>query len=533
MSAANTLVRLWGAWACLTALSAPAFAQQGPCRVVTPTLQQSYQGDCLYGMAHGQGLAQGTDRYQGQFKEGQPHGNGVYAFGDGRRFEGEFVGGKVNGRARFHYTNGEVLEGEFRENRLFGMGRMQRAGVWVSVQLTSDGRLQALDAPPAPTQAGHSDPLTPSPAGANPAATVQAQWEAQLDFQDIFPAYLFATATRKQPENKPQSRGVTLPPVPASASAASAQSRHVSMHNSSVQYLGDAWGLVGVRYRSKTPNERVRVVVTMDEYAEPTEAEFQLGAVGDYALYPKLRYRYDRLREVAQSRPMNVRWQLFVNGQYAGHREHTAQMRALQDAPWLLRGVRGDEDMSWVFAAFVTEEAPWIDEFLRQAFADAPLGPIGYQGKPDLVDAQVKTVYNHLQKMGVKYSSITTTAGTSARLASQTVRLPSQSVRATQANCVDGAVLFASILRRMGLNTFLLVGPGHALMGYTASPDPNKPSIRVIETTTVGVAPFEVSLKKGEQKFEEWLRLKEAGNREVQILPIGALRQQGVMPIPL
>ena len=40
--------------------------------------------------------------------------------------------------------------------------------------------------------------------------------------------------------------------------------------------------------------------VTVDEIAEPTDAEFTLPEVGDYALYPRLRYRFDRLRNVTQ-----------------------------------------------------------------------------------------------------------------------------------------------------------------------------------------------------------------------------------------
>jgi hypothetical protein len=155
----------------LAALVLPAAAlAQGSgnfCIVRTPSLQGSYTGDCVAGYASGRGRAVGTDRYEGSFLNGQPMGQGVYTFADGRRFEGEFVDGKVSGRARFYYTNGDVLEGEFRDNLLSGAGRMLRPnGEAVAVMMVNGGLVplqqQAPVAAAAPA-AGAYAPAAPAP----------------------------------------------------------------------------------------------------------------------------------------------------------------------------------------------------------------------------------------------------------------------------------------------------------------------------------------------------------------------------------
>jgi hypothetical protein len=518
-------------------VAVPAAAQQGSCRVVTPTLQQSYQGECLYGLAHGQGVAQGTDRYQGQFKEGQPHGQGQYSFADGRRFEGEFVAGRVSGRARFFYSNGDVLEGEFRDNRLSGAGRMQQAGQgqWVGVQLTADGRLQRVETAglaPAPSP-GTSPGTSPTPG----AVAVQAQWEAKLDFQDVFPSYVFATARRTDASpgaaargSVANSRGTFLTPY---KSADGASSRHALMH-AQASYLGDPWGMIGISYTAKRAGERIRLRVEADDIMEPTDAEYQLPQPGRYAIYPKLRYRYDRLKDVQQARPINLRWQLYVDGQFAGQQDRTTTLRALQDAPGYIRGERGEEVMGWVFASFVTEEAPWIDAFLQEAFQGRKVGAIGYQGSEDDVISQVEAVYEALRKRGVRYSSITATAGDVKHLGifSQTVRLPSQSLRTAQANCVDGTVLMASVLRRIGIESLIVLGPGHAMMGFLTGKDPKEASLMVIETTMLGDAPFIKAAESGIKTFREWKKLPESDPR-FQVIRVSEQRRLGVMPIPL
>lgn len=161
----------------------PAAAQSSGnfCIVRTPALQGSYVGGCVSGLAQGRGRAQGTDRYEGDWLEGQPHGEGLYTFADGNRLEGQFEAGQVHGRARLIYANGDVLRGDFRHNALFGVGQVTRPdGTVVAVQLR-EGVLVAVQVPapaPAPTPAPQPTPApapAPAPPPIAPATPVPAQ----------------------------------------------------------------------------------------------------------------------------------------------------------------------------------------------------------------------------------------------------------------------------------------------------------------------------------------------------------------------
>ncbi|MDO9094206.1 MAG: hypothetical protein Q8R98_15255 [Rubrivivax sp.] len=546
----------WGvaAWfaGCLLALgaSAPALAQQASCAVRTATLQGSYSGDCAGGLASGRGRAAGVDRYEGEFRDGQPHGRGVYQFADGRRFEGQFEAGRVNGQARFSYPNGDVLEGEFRLDQLRGQGRfVQRSGGVLIVEM-KNGALVSLGAvpssPPAPAPQAAA-PARPPATAATPAPMLGdaagAQWQPRMDFEDVFPSFILAASTRKPiapaqrsaaPRGDPlalQSGVDQLMGAKALAHAGPVRSRYTGGQTDAF-YLGDPWGLVGARVRSTQPNTQVTLRVSIDEIAEVTEESFTLPQPGMYALYPKIRYRFERLRNVNQPLPINVNWSVSINGQPAGQSTQTVRLRSVYDAPFQLRTERGLENMSWVFAAYVTEDAPWIDEWLREAFAGQAQGPVGYQMGADHVDKQVETVFMFLRKKGVKYSSITATSGISDTVSSQVVRFPSDSIRTAQANCIDGTVLLASLLRKMGIEPFIVTGPGHAIVGYLRETDLDKPdAIRILETTMIGGdKPFSAALSAGAGTFNEWSE-KAKDHPMFKVVMVASMRRQGVLPI--
>jgi hypothetical protein len=84
---------------------------------------------------------------------------------------------------------------------------------------------------------------------------------------------------------------------------------------------------------------------------------------------------------------------------------------------------------------------------------------LGYQGSEDDVLNQVFAIWNVFQRRGIKYSSITTTSSTSKKVASQYVRTFSDILNAKQANCVEGSILFASVLRKIGMAPFLVLLP--------------------------------------------------------------------------
>lgn len=77
-------------------LSSAAFAQND-CKVLVQELQGQYNGECKKGLAHGEGSAQGEEKYVGNFKKGLPHGFGVYFYKNGSNYVGSFKKGVRDG----------------------------------------------------------------------------------------------------------------------------------------------------------------------------------------------------------------------------------------------------------------------------------------------------------------------------------------------------------------------------------------------------------------------------------------------------
>ena len=138
-----------------------------------------------------------------------------------------------------------------------------------------------------------------------------------------------------------------------------------------------------------------------------------------------------------------------------------------------------------MFAAYVNENSPIVDQVLKEALATKIVESFaGYQKGPGEALKELLAIWAALQKRGIHYSNITTTAGGSQTIYSQHVRFVDESLANEQANCVDGSVLFASIMRKLGFRAFLVTVPGHMFMGVYLSRDGN---YRVgLETTMLG-----------------------------------------------
>jgi len=74
-----------------------SLAQDSECKVLMPSISGIYEGDCKKGLAQGQGISQGADRYEGQFNKGLPNGKGTYTWADGSVYIGKYEKGLKNG----------------------------------------------------------------------------------------------------------------------------------------------------------------------------------------------------------------------------------------------------------------------------------------------------------------------------------------------------------------------------------------------------------------------------------------------------
>jgi hypothetical protein len=96
-----------------------AGAQNTDCKVVKPEISGTYSGGCRNGLAQGKGIAQGTDRYEGQFSKGLPEGRGKYTWAGGVYYDGQWKSGMRDGKGKMVYPD-SVVTGYWKADKYVG-----------------------------------------------------------------------------------------------------------------------------------------------------------------------------------------------------------------------------------------------------------------------------------------------------------------------------------------------------------------------------------------------------------------------------
>lgn len=325
-------------------------------------------------------------------------------------------------------------------------------------------------------------------------------------------------------------------------------------------HMGDQQGIIGASADGIAAGSKVALEVLENDLMRASRVEGTAESDGTLSIYPKISWKYDRLAAVSQAVPLDVTMELKVDGESCGEKTVTATVRTVNDC---LFGVTeaDDEgsysDYSWLFAAYVNENHPWVDQTLKEALdTDIVNSFDGYQsGDPEQVLMQVFSIWNVMQRKGLRYSNVTTTAAESESVGSQHVRLFDESVKAAQANCVDGSVLLAAILRKIGLDPHLVTVPGHMFLAFSLDDD----TMVGLETTMMGAADldavdekrlrsflkfdpeekrkeeswanFEAALDAGTQALVEAAEKFDGDDTDYQLIDIAAARNLGVLPI--
>jgi hypothetical protein len=127
------------------------------------------------------------------------------------------------------------------------------------------------------------------------------------------------------------------------------------------------------------------------------------------------------------------------------------------------------------------------------------LGHYGLLGRrPEEVDANVEQVARALflavKRHGLSFVSSAISFGEADV---QRIRLPHESLEQHAANCVDGAVLYASLFENLGLEPVVLLLPGHALAGVRRRP---RGRILPLDATYTPTSSFEQALAAGRDR---------------------------------
>jgi hypothetical protein len=355
--------------------------------------------------------------------------------------------------------------------------------------------------------------------------------------QQLFPSFIISTASMK---SAPPEEGQEVDP-------------------SAPVIIGDRDGLLGVKFVSPKKDTQIKVTITCDDVMEVSQFSGKLSEKGkEYHIYPKIKYRFTKLAEVTQATPVSMTFRLQI-GNDVDEQTATVMLRPIHDCPFLVQ--EGDLvlNTSFTFAAYVNEQHPFLDKLLREALDIGIVESFsGYQQDEAEVIRQVYAIWDALVTRDVRYSSITATSVKAQTVASQHVRLIEESLNNSQANCVDGSVLLASALRKIGIEPFLVLVPGHCYVGFYV--DEQKENMLAIETTMLGdsygeddeydaMDLLEESVDEEERYDESWASFSSAivagttsleehseklasdSEPEYMLIDIDKARDRGILPI--
>ncbi|MEW6710890.1 MAG: hypothetical protein AB1403_13775 [Candidatus Riflebacteria bacterium] len=337
-------------------------------------------------------------------------------------------------------------------------------------------------------------------------------WQPFIDMDNqFFPAFLLSTALVKL--NEPE--------------------------DAATKKVGDRNGILGIAINNPADGTRFKLEIKENSIMAATQLEGTMEEAGaTYFLCPPVAFRYDALARQKQPIPVSLVFSLTINDQPAKTKIQNGVIRSVNDCPTYFQSVvdQSEADISFMFAAYVNENHPIIDKILQEALKTGVVkGFTGYQNEDEkeVID-QVYAIWTALQNRKIKYSSITTPSAHSDTVTSQSVRFINESISFSQANCVDGSVLLASILYKIELNPFLVITPDHMYLGFFL--DENGDYYTCIETT-------ELSSGKGrkffdkmlEETLEEHLKNEDKfladDDPEYQTINIAEARQLGILPI--
>ena len=257
-------------------------------------------------------------------------------------------------------------------------------------------------------------------------------------------------------------------------------------------YVGNVRNGLAVQVTADKPNSMVRIELEETPFFAKSVSTFVLPQKDvTYTIYPDVLWRYETLRSNDQAEPVNVALTVELNGEVLGQKVRTFSVRSINECllgymRHLPSGKTTYVSTRQLFAAYVNEENPLIDQLLREALNTRIVRRFqGYQvGTAESVDKQVYALWFVLQKRNFKYSSVSYSSLSSNVVWSQRVRTFDDAVKTSQINCVDGSVLFASLLRAINITPVLVQIPGHMFVGYYT--DSQNKNLTFLETTMIG-----------------------------------------------
>jgi hypothetical protein len=238
----------------------------------------------------------------------------------------------------------------------------------------------------------------------------------------------------------------------------------------------------------------VRLEIRCDELMEPSVKEVTIEKAGMWAVNVRVKWNFKALRQSTQVHPVNITWNMAVDGRALPGQTRTVLVQPVDIMPMSYTSPTGRViDTSHFVAAYANEDHPMLDGILKEALDTKVVSNFDAMQSqdPKQVFYQVLAIWWALQKRGIVYSDIAEPVTPANKVfTSQRIRFFDDVMQSRQANCIDGTLVFASLLRRIGLEPLICLTDHHAFLGFFL--DEARRQVAYLETTALNSRSFYV-----------------------------------------
>jgi hypothetical protein len=293
--------------------------------------------------------------------------------------------------------------------------------------------------------------------------------------------------------------------------------------------LGDPTGLISALIVAPRDNCPVTVTVRATELFDRTDLSVTLPVKGQsYRVAPWLRIDHERLLNIKHPIPGEpITVGVTLDG-VTRIKTRAVRVHAINDCLTSVYQAGRIYEVGFLAAAYVNEYNPdLISTITRHALDRGYVQAFdGYEsGNAADVTRQVEAIYRTLHDLGFKYSALTQASVSSNKAGTQSIQFVGDILTSEQANCVDGSVLFASILTQINLRAVIFFIPNHhAFIGvYDTREQGESGGFDVVETTVVDRDPFSEALKLGRARLA--LERSRKGALEIRLVDLLSAKQ--------
>lgn len=290
---------------------------------------------------------------------------------------------------------------------------------------------------------------------------------------------------------------------------------------------GGGSGLVRVDIEAATSHGALVLTLATPGLRHPARLAIPAGAAGTQTLRPRLEWDPAALEGLGKPRRQSLVATLEGEGLPVQVRRLEVVVHPLDEALYYVREGRDAVDLGWAFAGYVDPHDPAVDALLAHARELAP----GLDRLP--ARDRAEAIWRALEWRELRYAHGDPAIARGPVLWSQRVQPPGVTWHERRGSCIDASVLVASAFERMRLAPFILLVPGHALVGLDATG--TEPLL--LETTALGrlATPqenFAAALASGARQWRAALpHLRRGGGPDYARIDIATARRYGIMPL--